>query len=395
MPQISLFRLFLIFLKIGTVSFGGYIALVAAVRKELCSKRNLLNDEQILDFTTLGNVLPGPLSTNVIAACGYAIRGMAGAIAGLLGVILPALILICVLSEAYFHYGASSVMIKIFQGFLPGVAAIIAATVWSLVRKNISNPLQVFIVLAAGTAIVLLKGFLITLFVIIISGVIGFFFFNKKTKNQNEKPHVPSPKSQVPLLSSISLFVIGLIIFIFHPASLLLQELRMLGLTFGSISVTLFGGGYVFISAIEKVVVGLHHWVSSKEFADGIAMGQITPGPVAITASFVGYKVAGIWGAIISALTIFIPPAFIMLLAQQFIDRIKGRPSVEAVFKGVRPAVIGMILVSVWVIGKSAPHDWQSAVIFITILILALWKNMDSAILIPIAGVMGYLLHFI
>ena len=169
----------------------------------------------------------------------------------------------------------------------------------------------------------------------------------------------------------------------------------MLGLTFGSISVTLFGGGYVFISAIEKVVVGLHHWVSSKEFADGIAMGQITPGPVAITASFVGYKVAGIWGAIISALTIFIPPAFIMLLAQQFIDRIKGRPSVEAVFKGVRPAVIGMILVSVWVIGKSAPHDWQSAVIFITILILALWKNMDSAILIPIAGVMGYLLHFI
>lgn len=394
MEQVSLLRLFLIFLKIGSISFGGNIALVAAVRKDLCSKRKLLSDEELLDFTTLGNILPGPLATNVTAACGYKIRGMLGALVGLTGVILPALILICILSDAYFRFGTSPTLLKIFAGLLPGVAAIIAATAWSLIKKNISNAMQIFILILAGAAILLLKGFLITLLVIFIAGLIGFFLFAKKIGIEKKQIHsIPKYYSRAPLLSVISLFAIGLIVFFVHPATLPLQEVRMLGVTFGSMSLTLFGGGYVFIPAIEKVVVGLHHWVSSKEFADGIAMGQVTPGPVAITASFVGYKVSGIWGAIVSAMAIFFPPALLMVLAQQFMDRIKGRTSVDAVFKGVRPAVIGMILASVWVIGKSAPQDWQSILIFGIILLLALWKNFDSSVLIPIAGLMGYVLH--
>lgn len=395
MQEISLIRLFLIFLKIGSTAFGGNIALVAAVRKDLCQKRKLLSDEQVLDFTSLGNVLPGPLATNVIAACGYAIRGMWGAIVGLIGIILPALILICILTEAYFRYGESPVLMKIFGGLLPGVAAVIAATAWSLAKKNISNVLHVVILIGAGAAIFFLKGFLVTLGIIIASGLIGFFFFNKKSEIAVPASKVSRTRSHIPIISIGIMLLIGLIVFIFHPASKMLSDLRMLGLTFGSMSVTLFGGGYVFIPAIEKVVVGLHHWVSSKEFADGIAMGQVTPGPVAITASFVGYRVAGIWGALVSAITIFVPPALLMILAQQFIDRIKGRPSVEAVFRGVRPAVIGMIVVSVWVIGQSAPRDWQSIVIFLSIFIVSVWKNYDTAILIPIAGLLGYLLHLI
>jgi chromate transporter len=395
MQEISIFRLLLIFLKIGTTAFGGNIALVAAVRKDLCQKRKLLSDEQVLDFTSLGNVLPGPLATNVIAACGFAIRGMWGAIAGLIGIILPALLLICILTEAYFRYGESPVLMKIFGGLLPGVAAVIAATAWSLAKKNISNVLHVIILIGAGAAIFFLKGFLVTLIIIIVSGLIGFFFFNKKTENNIPSAQGTRKKSHLPVISIILMLLIGLVVFILHPANKMLSDLRMLGLTFGSMSVTLFGGGYVFIPAIEKVVVGMHHWVSSKEFADGIAMGQVTPGPVAITASFVGYRVAGIWGAVVSAITIFVPPALLMVLSQQFIDRIKGKPAVEAVFKGVRPAVIGMIVVSVWVIGKSAPQDWQSIVIFLSIFIISVWKNFDTAILIPVAGLMGYLLHLI
>ncbi len=396
MEQISLLRLFLIFIKIGSTSFGGNIALVAAVRRELCEKRKLLKDEQVLDFTTLGNILPGPLATNVIAASGYAIRGMAGAITGLLGILLPALILICLLAEFYFRNGESKLMLEIFGGLLPGVAAIIAATAWSLARKNIKNAFQIVLLIAAGAAIFFLKGFLITLIIILISGTIGFFFFNVNSKEiETKAPEIKNTKTNIPIYSFLILVLGGLLLYLFRPASLYLQELRMLGLTFGSMSVTLFGGGYVFIPAIEKVVVGIQHWVTSREFADGIAMGQVTPGPVAITAAFVGYKVRGIWGAIISTVTIFFPPAFIMLVAQQFIDRVKNKPEVEAIFKGVRPAVIGMILASVWIIGKSAPQDWQSLVIFGIILFLAIWKNLDTAILIPIAGAMGWLLHMI
>jgi chromate transporter len=398
MQQLSLFRLFFIFLKIGTVSFGGNIALVAAVRKDLCERRKLLSDEQVLDFTTLGNVLPGPLATNVIAACGYAVRGLPGALLGLAGIILPALILICALAEFYFRNGHSELLLKIFGGLLPGVAAIIAATAWSLAKKNISNVLQVFILIVAGIAILFLKGFLVTLLVILIAGTLGFLFFNKKGEEKIPGALHATPvrvRSFVPTITAGVMVLCGVMLYLFHPASPFFRDLRLLGLTFGSMSVTLFGGGYVFIPAIEKVVVGVHHWVSSKEFADGIAMGQVTPGPVAITASFVGYKIRGVWGAIIAAVTIFVPPAILMLLAQQFIDRIKGKSSVEAVFKGVRPAVIGMIVASIWIIGKSAPQDWQSIVIFVTIFILSVWKNFDTAILIPVAGLMGWALHLI
>jgi chromate transporter len=397
MERISLLRLFLIFLKIGVTSFGGNIALVAAVRKELCERKKVLTDNQVLDFTTLGNILPGPLATNVISACGYAIRGLPGALVGLAGVILPALVLICALAEFYFRNGESPALLNIFGGLLVGVAAIITSTAWSLAKKNIKNPAQVCIMLAAGAAILLLKGFLVTLAVVIIAGLLGFFFFKVTPAEQPEisPQQNKNARSYVPMLALATILFCGLLLYLIHPASPFLQDIRLLGLTFGSMSVTLFGGGYVFIPAIEKVVVGTHHWTTSREFADGIAMGQITPGPVAITASFVGYKVRGIWGAVVSAIAIFVPPAILMLLAQQFIDRIKDKPEVESVFKGVRPAVIGMILASVWIIGKSAPQDWQSLAIFAVILTLAIWKNYDTIVLVSISGVLGFLLHLI
>ncbi len=392
MKEISIFRLFLIFLKIGMTAFGGNIALVAALQKELCAKRKILNDEQVLDFTTIGNILPGPLATNVVAACGFALRGMPGLVVGLIGVILPALILICVLTELYFQYGTAPVLLKVFNGLLPGVAAIITATAWSLAKKNLKYPMQIFIVVAAGLAIILLKGFLVTLLLITISGFMGFIFLKNKLATQHIQIHATPLFLKSPLRAIICLLIIGCFIYFFHPASLLLQELRMLALTFGGMSVTLFGGGYVFIPAIEKIVVGLQHWLSAKEFADGIALGQVTPGPVAITASFVGYRVAGVLGAIVSATAIFIPPALLMVFTQQFVDRIKRRPSIEAIFMGVRPAVIGMILASVWVIGKSAPLQWQSLLIFGFVLGLLLWKKIDSGLLIVLAGTLGYFL---
>lgn len=394
MEQISLLRLFLLFLKIGATAFGGNIALVAVVRKELVEKRKLLTDEQVLDFTTLGNLLPGPLATNVITVCGYTIRGMMGAVLALLGVLLPSFVLVCALAWAYFRYGESPVVAEVFDGLLPGVAAVIAGTAWSLMKKNIKQPLQAVILPLAAMVILLFKGFFVTLLTILVSALLGYLFFRKKEGEDHVVP-VHHKRNPVPMLSMLAIVLTGLVIWLIHPNPLFLQELRMLSLTFGTMSVTLFGGGYVFIPAIEKAVVGMHHWVTSKEFADGIAMGQITPGPVSISAAFIGWKVAGFWGALVSTLSIFVPPAFLMLPAQQFIDRIKGRPAVEAVFKGVRPAVIGMIIASIWVIGKSAPQDWQSIVIFLVVLTLSVWKNMDTILLIGIAGVMGWVLHLI
>ncbi|HTL81139.1 MAG TPA: chromate efflux transporter [Bacteroidia bacterium] len=392
--QISLFRIFLIFLKTGAIAFGGNIALVAAVRKELCEKRKILSDDYLLDITTVGNVLPGPLASNVVTACGFAMRGMTGAIVALTGILLPAFILVCGLSELYFRYGQNPIMGSVFSGLLPGVAAVIAYTAWVLARKSVKNVLQLIILVVAGALVLLLKGALVTLGIVVVSGLLGYFFLKRSDLKPLEPTHV-SKRSYWPIIMTGVMFAVGFAVLFYHPVSLLLQELRMLSLTFSSMSVTLFGGGYVFIPAIEKVVVGMHGWVTSKEFADGIAMGQITPGPIAITAAFVGYKVSGIWGALVSTISIFVPPAMLMLIAQQFLGWIKRKPVVEFIFRGIRPAVIGMIIVSVWVIGKNAPHDWQSIFIFASMFGFCLWKNPDTAVVVTISGVLGFLLHLI
>ncbi|MBI3510483.1 MAG: chromate efflux transporter [Bacteroidetes bacterium] len=391
MQKISFPKLFLIFLKTGTIAFGGNVALVAYVRKEFCERKKIISDEELLDLTTVGSLLPGPLATNVIAGVGYSLYGMAGAAAALTGILLPAFILICILSHFYFQYGTSSVVTGIFDGLLPGVAAVIAATAWSMIRKNITNIFQVIILLGAGAVIFFLKGFFVTMSIVAVSGLAGYFIF-PGVKN-NISVAAKRKNSFLPASAVALMFLVGGIIFFLHPVSLLLQELRMLGLTFASQSITLFGGGYVFVPALEKIVVGMHRWLTSKEFADGIALGQVTPGPIAITATFIGYKVAGIRGALVSTIAVFIPPSLIMIVAQQFIDRIKTKPKVESVFRGIRPAVIGMIITSVWVIGSSAPMDWRSLVIFISMFIFLLWKNPDSALVVILSGLFGFLLH--
>lgn len=389
----ELLRLFLIFLKIGATAFGGNVALVAAVRKELSEKRKLISDKELLDFMTLGNLMPGPLATNVIAASGFTIRGMAGAFVSLFAVLLPAFILLCIFSEFYMRYGELPAIERIFSGLLPGVAAIIAYTAWSLAKTNVKTVFQGVLLVVAGAAILLFKGFLTTFLVILVAGLIGYFTGKKKAELPGQDSIPQAKRSYGPVIVSAIVLAILLIIFLVHPATTPFRELRLITLSFSSMSVTLFGGGYVFIPAIENVVVQTHHWVTSREFADAIAISQVTPGPISISAAFVGWKVAGFSGALLGTLGIYVPPALLMIMAQQFISRVKGKPWVESVFGGVRPAVIGMITASVWVIGRSAPQDWKSILIFLVVLALALWKKLDSALLILVAGVLGWTLH--
>lgn len=389
----DLLRLFLIFLKIGATSFGGNVALVAAVRKELCEKRKLLSDKQLLDFMTLGNLMPGPFATNVITAAGFTIRGVAGAFVCLFAVLLPTFILVCAFAEFYMHYGQMPAIEKIFSGLLPGVAAIIAYTAWSLAKANVKTPFQWILLVLAGTAVILFKGFWTTFTVITIAGILGYFIARRNPEATAKLEIAPSKRSHAPVILSALLLLALLALFLVHPEGTLLRDLRMITLSFSSMSVTLFGGGYVFVPAIENVVVNTHHWVTAKEFADAIAISQVTPGPISVSSAFVGWKLAGFYGALLGIIGIFVPPALLTMMAQQFVARLKGKTWIDGVFAGVRPAVIGMIAASVWVIGKSAPPDWQSALIFLVIFGLSFLKKIDGAILILIAGVLGWTLH--
>lgn len=401
----SLLRLFWLFLKIGATAFGGNVVLVAAIRDQVVSRNNWMKDEAVMDATTLGSVLPGPLATNVVAFIGYRLRGLAGALVCLGAVLLPSFILLCVLSWAYFRYGEQPAMAHIFRGVMPGVVAVILATAIDMGRKTIRHWAQLLIAVLALLVMVFFAGFYTTLAAIAVAGAAGFFLFRK----EQQAPLAPARKNAALyrelawFTGILAFFVLLYFTAVFFASAQLRTELALLGKltgTFGGMSLTLFGGGYVFVPAIAHVVVDMNHWVTAKEFADGIAMGQVTPGPIMISAAFIGWKVSGFAGALLSTLAIFLPPAFVMIIASHFTDRIRGSAAVEAVFKGMRPAVIGLILAAVVYFVRSIspvwPADWPVFLIFAAILALALFvKKMDSALLIPLSGLLGWLLFMI
>lgn len=399
-PQrISLGRLFLLFLKLGATAFGGNVALVATVRRELCDRRKLLADEEVLDALSLGSVLPGALATNVIAFTGYRMRGLLGAAVALVGILLPSFILICTVAELYFRYGSLPAVQQVLKGLVPGVCGLIFATAIQLALKNIRYAAQWLLAGLAAAALMFMHGFYTTVLVMSVTGAFGIILFRQHVKEPEEKP----AKIRFPRTLFIAAAVVAALIGIAmigavslsvtkHPQLVVLSRMSS---TFGGMSLTLFGGGYVFVPAIGKVVVELHHWVTAREFADGIAFGQVTPGPIMISAAFIGWKVSGFWGAFISTLFIFLPPALVMLIASHFLERIRGNKLVEALFLGLRAGVIGMIFAAVVYIGKDAAPDWQAWVVFAAAAFAVLKFNADSAIVIPAAGVLGYLLYLI
>jgi chromate transporter len=163
-------------------------------------------------------------------------------------------------------------------------------------------------------------------------------------------------------------------------------------LHFSYSSVTLFGGGYVFIPALRELFVDQLHWLSQREFIDGIALGQVTPGPILISAGFIGYKVAGFWGSVAAVLAIFGPPATLTLILARFFDRIRNSSVIRSAFMGINPAVIGMVFAAFVIIGRSISFHWLQIVILIISFLLAYRKIVEVAFIILGAGIAGYLL---
>jgi chromate transporter len=385
----SLLKIFLVFLKMGATAFGGNVALVAAIRTEIADRKKWVSDTEILDLMIVGNILPGPLATNVVFAIGKILHGVAGAFVALLAVLLPSFILMCILSWAYFHVGTNDHVTAVMNGIIPCVAGIIAATAWNLVKKNVKGLLQYAIVGLAAAAMLYWSGFYLTLIIVGVSAIIGRAFFYSK---REVRPQAASVSSITLFILPAIVVVIFAVIFFLPDINLVFTETRKVAITFGSMSVTLFGGGYVFVPAMEKVVVDQMMWMTSRQFSEGIALGHATPGPIMISSVFVGWKVAGFWGALAAALALFIPPAVIMYVAQHFMQKIKTNDGAEAAFKGVRPAVIGMIAASVWVIFSSGTISISAAIIFAISCALCIWKNPEPILLVLGAAVAGWLI---
>ena len=188
--------------------------------------------------------------------------------------------------------------------------------------------------------------------------------------------------------------IVALIIPFIKTQSLLNAQMLLaskLFATFAGMSVLLFGGGFVFIPLMQETIVDGYQWVTHKEFADAIAMGQITPGPILISATFIGYKVAGVLGATLATIGIFAPPAMIMLICTHYLQALKSSFHIKAVLKGVRCGVIGMIAAAAYVVSMSAEINPVSIAIFIFAMLALLKFKLEVVWIIPVSGLVGLL----
>lgn len=399
--QVSLSHLFLTFLKIGSLAFGGYMALISVIENVIVKKLNLISHNDMLNGVSLANLLPGPMAVNVVAFVGYKVRGRIGALVTTTAVILPSFLLILALSYLYFNFGEVVNFKSIFLGFMPAVAAIVFSVAWRLGKKTISGKIEFLIALVATLVLVFIPlqyKVYTPIALIFLSGLLGYKLFrpnNEKASNTKEKSALSIKNTAI-----IFSFFLILIALWFIPLPIEKNSVLFLTLTFASMSLMLFGGGYVFIPVIGSIVVLENGWLTSQEFTDGIALGQVTPGPILISATFIGYKVAGFWGALCSTIGIFGVPAILMVVVSRWFDFINTSSATKAVMHGIHSAVIGMITVAAFIILKSSfgifefsaiLSSWPILAIFFASLIGLIRYNLDVIWIIPPAGLLGYL----
>ena len=312
-PPVSLSSLFWVFFKIACTSFGGFMAMISVVEREVVARRNLVRHEDMLDGISLATILPGPVAVNLVVYVGYRLRGGAGALVSALGAVLPSFVFILILSVAYFQWGQVPAVNKLFMGFIPAVTAIIVSTAWNMGRKAVTGWREAVLALASATALLTIGGFYSTLGIILVSGLAGWWWFRDAPPSAAAVTATVAPLPPASHSVRTSLLLVQpwtlAVPFLTYDPSLMLK----LFLVFASMSVMLFGGGYVFIPLIQEIVVDGHGWVTTQEFVDAIAMGQITPGPILVSAAFIGLKVAGFAGAVVATVGIYLPPALLMV----------------------------------------------------------------------------------
>lgn len=419
MPEcVSLSYLFWTFLKIGSLSFGGFIALIAVVADTIVEKRKLLKQEDMLNCISLASLLPGSQVVNCVAYVGYRLQGGMGALVSVVGVLLPTFVLIVGLTGFYVTYASKTAALSnLFAGFIPAVAAVIVSVVQRMAKNVLQGQREIVFTILAAVVLLLAPR---TLRLYVTFGIVGSFGLMGYLLFYSPNAAIPKHDTSLPRRRILgTLAVLGLLVlaFLTHPP-LDPRGFAQIALTFSGLSLMLFGGGYVFIPMIQDVVVTNYGWLTTQQFLDGVAFSQITPGPILIIATFIGQKVImeqygwplGLLGAVIGTVSFFTPPAILMITTSMALDYIQQAPWLQAAMRGIRCGVLGMIAVAAVVIMYTSLPAWPSSLLMSALLpyFLALWPtlvifvaalvalikyNVDVVWIIPVAGLLGLLLY--
>lgn len=360
------------FLRLGTIGFGGPVALVGQMEKELVQEKKWLTKDEMRDAIAVSQALPGPLAIQVGIFASYLRGGFWGAWAGGWAFILPNFIIVAALGALYVHFGGLSWMTAIFYGVSPAVIALILHSCYRLAKLGMDDWLQWVIAAACFVVTVVLQAEVALLF--IGAGIVGILYYGSLFRGR--RPPAETLMSLAPLGVGTSKAA--------TPA--LLGKLLLFFLKAGALT---FGSGLVIVPFLEKGLVEQTGWLSGREFLVAVAIGMISPGPVVITATFVGYLVAGFWGALVATIGIFLPSFLLILIVAPILVRHRANSNVQGFVKGAYAAAIGTILGAAVLLGKIAIGDWLTGLIaLVSLAVLFRWK-VNNALLVAATAAIG------
>ena len=429
--------LFLSFLKIGLVGFGGGVAVLAQIRNLTVRKRLWLTDSEFAEALALAQSLPGTSAGNSVTYIGLRLRGWRGAAVAMAGFILPSMLIMIGLAIVYKHIKAFPDTQRFFHGLNGAVVALILVTAWRMGKNILTQRWQWWLAVLSFLTVALFDATVLE--VVLVAGLIGIYIDSfgetqlrrlrnlgtiaarrrarvrariaKRRRRRRETRAYPEPQlissakredssEQLNLRDeeheeSTTLRSIG-ILAVAMPLAAKLALLFTLSAIFLRIGSVTFGGGLVMVPLIESEVVNNHQWLTHQEFADAFALGQITPGPVLITATFVGYRVAGTLGALVATVSIFLPAFLMTIAAASSLRRFRDNKQVQAFLRGIAPAVVGLLVAAALSVGRAGIHTWiglsiMLAAIFILVRFRpnAFWVILGAGVIRVLFGAVG------
>jgi chromate transporter len=374
-PRYTLGQLVLYMLRLGAFGFGGPVALVGYMHRDLVEQRGWISESDYREGLALAQMMPGPLAAQLGIYMGYVHYRVVGATLAGIAFVLPSFLMVVGLGWAYAHFGGLSWMQAAFYGVGAAVVGIITMSAYKLTTKTIGkNRLLWGIYLTLAAVTVITESEIAWLF--IAGGLVNWFVvappkgFSKGGLNAAAVAQLPTASG---ILSGLDWPLLG-----------------QIGVFFAKAGAFVFGSGLAIVPFLYGGVVTEHHWLNDKQFVDAVAVAMITPGPVVITVGFIGYLVAGFAGAGVAALGTFLPCYLFTVLPAPYFKKYGKLPAVKAFVDGITAAAVGAITGSVIVIARRSIVDWPTILLALaTVLLLWRFKKLQEPVIVIAAALIG------
>ncbi|HUJ80121.1 MAG TPA: chromate efflux transporter [Nitrospiria bacterium] len=366
-----------LFLKLGTIGFGGPAAHIAIMHDETVRRRGWLNDQEFLDLVGATNLIPGPNSTEMAIHLGFRRAGWPGLLAGGLCFILPAALIVTALAWVYARFGSTPQAGRLLYGVKPVIIAIIVQALWTLGRKAVKGPL----VAVVGLAVLILSFLGVNEIALLFAGGLAVMAGANLRRWRN-------PAMGLWLAPSL----IGTTTGSAAAATAVSFSLPLFALTLLKIGAVLYGSGYVLLAFLRADFVVRLGWLTDHQLLDAVAVGQVTPGPLLTTATFIGYLLGGFPGAGLATAAIFLPSFVFVALTSRMIPRLRASTWIGGALDGVNAASLGLMAAVAWQLGRASLTDPLTAVIALVSLGLLVRFKLNPTWLIATGAAIGLIL---